>query len=117
MWRTRLGDMPPIEDVTDRLARGGAHQIRQGRLAIADDGDCTTRLPALTQQCRRDGLCRLLSAHRGQRETPRWPARRLDLADRHIDMVAVQAKHSAQMRPVDNDDELRSLGPSTTWWC
>jgi hypothetical protein len=74
MWRTRLGDVPPIEDVADRLARGGAHQIRQRRLAIADDGDQTARLPALGQQRRRDGLRWLLGARRGQRETPRRPA-------------------------------------------
>jgi hypothetical protein len=117
MWRTRLGDVPPIEDMADWLARGGAHQIRQGRIAIADDGDQTARLPALGQQRRRDGLRWLLGARWGQRETPRWSARRLDLADRHIDMAAAQTGHGAQMRSVDHDNNLRCLAPPTRRRC
>ena len=64
-------NVPPVEDVVHWLARGGAHEVEQRRLAIADDGHRATWLPALGDEGRADGLRRLLGAQWPQGEAPR----------------------------------------------
>ena len=62
-WRTRT-EMPPIEAVAYRPACRSRHEPGQRRLAVAQDGDMTPRLPTLGEQRCSGGLRWLLGAFR-----------------------------------------------------
>ena len=82
----------------------------QRRLAVADDRDGSTQSPALFDQRRSNSLCRLLGTHRCQREAARRSACSLDFAHRHIETAALMARHGADVRPIDHDNDLRVVG-------
>ena len=89
-----------------RRAALPADQVRQRRLAVADDRNVPLAGPALLRQRRPDLREWPIGGKRRHGKPPRCVPRRLDFPNGDVEVAGLMTGHSPDVRPVDQHNNV-----------
>jgi hypothetical protein len=91
-----------------RLVGVRTHQRRQAGVAVREDGEGLTRLPALIQQGRAKGSFRIVGTRTHQAKAAAGLTRGFDLAGDDLPMAVRTIGGGAHVRAVQGDRKVRT---------